>query len=283
MVENNFTVERVTGALGAVVYGIDLSVPLSDDAFAKLESAWLEHQVLFFREQRLTNDQFEAFVRRFGDVEIHPFIGKVEGSEIVEQLDGSQESDYTPSTSTYHIDVSMMAVPTKGAALYAVDVAEAGGDTIWVNAYAAYDALSEPMKAFLEQRRGLFVAMHRRALDAIIRAGPAGQKAAAGFLQNGSEHPLVHTHPETGRKALFVDALFLWSIVDLHPDESDALKAFLFQHVAKPEFQCRFRWRPGSVAIWDNRCTMHRRVDDVRAGPRIMHRIPIKGTEAPRS
>jgi len=138
------------------------------------------------------------------------------------------------------------------------------------------------MQEFVEQRRGLFVAMHRRALDRAIKGGPATKDIATGFLQEAVEHPLVHTHPETGRKALFVDALFMWSIVDMHPDESDALKSFLFQHIAKPEFQCRFHWEPGSVAIWDNRCTMHRRVDDVPEGRRIMHRMPIKGTESPK-
>ena len=235
----------------------------------------------FFRDQQLSNEQFEAFVSRFGDVEVHPFIGKVEGSETVELLGAVKDTQWTPSTDTYHIDVSMMQVPTRGAALYAVDVEAAGGDTIWVNAYAAYEALSDAMQEFLDKRRGLFVAMHRRALDAMIKTGPDAKDIALGFLQKGTEHPLVHTHPETGRKALFVDALFMWSIVDMYPDESDALKSFLFRHIARPEFQCRFHWEPGSVAIWDNRCTMHRRVDDVGDGRRIMHRMPIKGTEPP--
>ena len=280
MTNIDLSIQPVTQALGAIVEGIDLGSPLSDTDFATLNKLWLEHQVLFFRNQTLSPEQFESFVARFGDIEIHPFIGKIDGSETVERLD-NKDTKWTPSTSTYHIDVSMMEVPTKGAALYAVDVAQAGGDTIWVNTYAAYEALSEPMQSFLEQRSGLFVAMHRRALDAIVEAGPDAHDMAAGFLQQGTVHPLVHTHPETGKKALFVDALFMWSIVDMHPDESDALKSFLLQHIAKPEFQCRFRWEPGSVAIWDNRCTMHRRVDDTHGNKRIMHRIPIKGVDRP--
>ena len=282
MNKNSLTVKRVTGALGAVVEDIDLSQSMDDKQFDVLKTAWLEHQVLFFREQSLTNDEFEAFVRRFGDIEVHSFIGKVDGSETVELLGAAENTQWTPSTSTYHIDVSMMQVPTRGAALYAVDVEDAGGDTIWVNTYAAYEALSDPMKEFLDKRRGLFVAMHRRALDAMIKGGVETKDIATGFLQNAVEHPLVHTHPETGRKALFVDELFMWSVVDMHPDESDALKTFLFQHVAKPEFQCRFHWRPGSIAIFDNLSTIHRRVDDTE-GARIMHRLPIRGEASPES
>jgi taurine dioxygenase len=274
------SIRLLTGALGAEVSGIDLAAGLDSAQAEFLKAAWLEHQVLFFREQKLSNAQFESVVRHFGDIEIHPFIGKVEGSEIVERLE-NKDTKLTPSTSTYHIDVSMLAVPTKGAALYAIDVEAAGGDTIWVNMYAAYEALSPAMQNFVAQLSGRFVAMHRRALDTMIEMGPDAKDIAAGFLQKSSVHPLVHTHPETGRKALFVDELFLWSVEELAPAESDALKTFLFRHISQPELQCRFRWEPGSVAIWDNRCTMHRRVDDVGKGARIMHRLPIKGSEAP--
>jgi taurine dioxygenase len=280
MSKSSFEIRPVTGALGAEVSGIDLSREMSPQLFAELHEVWLDHQVLFFRDQELTNEQFEAFVSRFGDIEIHSFMLKVDGSETVERLT-NKDSQWTPSTSNYHIDVSMRSVPTKGAALYAIDVEAAGGDTIWVNTYAAFEGLSEPMQTFIETCNGLFVAMHRRALDGIIRGGPDAVDMAAGFLQQAEEHPLVHTHPETGKKALFVDGLFMWEIVGLHSNESDALKNFLLQHVAMPEYQCRFHWQPGSVAIWDNRCTMHRRVDDAFGGRRIMHRIPIKGETEP--
>jgi taurine dioxygenase len=281
MSTRTLTYSPVTNALGAVVDGVNLSQPMGAEVLEELRAAWLQYHVLFFRDQQLTNEQFESFVTGFGEIEIHSFIGKVEGSEIVERLE-NKYLKWAPSTSTYHIDVSMMDVPTKGAALYAIDVAGVGGDTIWVNTCAAYEALSVPMQDFLEGRSGLFVAMHRGALDGIIKGGPATKDVAAGFLQESTEHPLVHTHPETGKKALFVDALFMWSIVDMYPEESDALKNFLFAHIAKPEFQCRFQWQPGSVALWDNRCTMHRRVDDAGTGPRIMHRLPIKGVDKPR-
>lgn len=282
MSDEPFGVTRVSGALGGLVNGLDLR-QLDSATVDGLRAALLEHQVLFFRDQHLSVDQFESFVTQFGELDNHHFISKVEGSETVEHLSLEQNaSPFVPPTSMYHIDVSMYEVPTKGAALYAVDVEEAGGDTIWVSTYAAYEGLSDPMKEFLEDRRGLFVALHPSALDAMVRAGPAAKDAAAGFLQKPSEHPLVHTHPETGRKALFYDAMFLWAILDLHPDENDALKRFLTRHISKPEFQCRFHWEPGSLAIWDNRCTMHKRVDDAHGQKREMHRLPLRGADWPR-
>ncbi|MGI9260707.1 MAG: TauD/TfdA dioxygenase family protein, partial [Woeseiaceae bacterium] len=256
MTYESFEIHPLTRALGGVVSGLDLAQPLEPSVIDELKNAYLEYQVLFFRDQDLSPEQFEAFVKNFGEIDNHHFIEKVEGSKTVEHLYPKQnDNPYVPPTSRYHIDVSMMAVPTKGAALYAVDVDDAGGDTIWVSTYAAYDGLSGPMKEFVEGRSGYFVALHSQALNAMVQTGPDAADAARGYLQKPAEHPLVHTHPETGRKALFVDSLFMWSILGLHPDESDWLKQYLFQHIGKPEFQCRFQWQPGSLAIWDNRCT----------------------------
>ena len=280
MTESDLDFLPVSGALGAVVTGIDLAGPISDETAQALHDAWLEYQVLFFEDQQLTPEQFKKAVRNFGEIEVHPFIGKIEDDAEVELLNNKTSPVWTPPTNCYHIDVSMQPVPTKGAALYAVDVPDAGGDTIWVSAYAAWDALSPGMQDFLRDKYGYFVAAHRRALDGMILGGTATHQIATGFLQDPARHPLVHTHPETGRTALFVDELFMWSIADLAPDESDALKRMLFGHISRPEFQCRYKWRNGSVAIWDNRCTYHRRVDDT-SDKRIMHRLPIKGESAP--
>lgn len=280
MTEANLSFCPVSGALGAVVTGVDLAAPISDETSQALYTAWLDYHVLFFEGQQLTPEQFKNAVRNFGEIEIEPFIGKIEDDAEVQLLTGKTSPVWTPPTNYFHIDVSMMKVPTKGTALYAVDVPAAGGDTIWVNACAAWEGLSPGMQAFLEDKHGEFIATHRNALDGIIRGGPKTHDIAKGFLQEPAEHPLVHVHPETGRKALFVDTLFMWSIVELAPDESDAIRDFLFSHVAKPEFQCRYHWRPGSVAIWDNRCTLHRRVADTDQ-TRVMHRLPIRGEQAP--
>jgi taurine dioxygenase len=280
MANTKISLSPVSGALGAVVSNIDLAASISDETEKALYAAWLDYQVLFFENQELTPDEFKTAVKHFGEIEIHPFIGKIAGDDEVELLNDKTNPVWTPPTSRFHIDVSMMKVPTKGAALYAVDVPLAGGDTIWVNAYAAWEGLSSALQRFVEDKHGLFIAAHRNALDGMIRGGPETHEIARGFLQEPTEHPLVHVHPETGRKALFVDTLFMWSIVELAPDESDAIRDFLFNHVAKPEFQCRYHWRPGSVAIWDNRCTLHRRVADTDQS-RLMHRLPIRGEQAP--
>jgi taurine dioxygenase len=270
----------ISGSLGALVTGVDFASELPAESLKTLHEGWLKYQVLIFEGQELTNEQFKSVARYFGEIEIEPFIGKVEDDDEIEILGQHEISEWAPSPCLYHIDTSMQEVPSKGAVLYAVDPPKAGGDTIWVNAYAAWEALSDSMQQFLLDKKGLFTAVHRNALDGFIRGGQKTHEIATAFLQHRSEHPIVHTHPETGRKALFVDELFMWSIVDLEPAESDAIRDFLFSHVAKSEFQCRYHWRPGSVAIWDNRCTLHKRADDTKSR-RIMHRLPILGEASP--
>ena len=275
-------VQPVSGTLGAEVSGVDPSQPLDDAVLAEIQSAWLEHLVLFFRDLDLTPAQFKAFAKLFGDIEVHPFIrSRVEDEPEVESLELAETPPLAPPTSVLHIDLSSAEIPTKGTVLYAVDVPEAGGDTIWVNCYAAFEGLSEPMQEFVIGLKGLFPALDVVALDRLIRGGPTAMDVAARFKQEPTEHPLVRTHPETGRKALFVDPLRMWCITNLDGDESRAISNFLNDHIAKPEFQCRFHWRPGSLAVWDNRCTMHKRVDDVVEGRRLMHRVPLAGTDRP--
>lgn len=275
-------VQPVSGALGAEVSGVDPSQPLDDAVLAEIQSAWLEHLVLFFRDLDLTPAQFKAFAKLFGDIEVHPFIrSRVEDEPEVESLELAETPPLAPPTSVLHIDLSSAEIPTKGTVLYAVDVPEAGGDTIWVNCYAAFEGLSEPMQEFVMGLKGLFPALDVAALDRLIRGGQTAMDVAARFKQEPTEHPLVRTHPETGRKALFIDPLRMWCITNLDGDESRAISSFLNDHIAKPEFQCRFHWRPGSLAVWDNRCTMHKRVDDVVEGRRLMHRVPLAGTDRP--
>lgn len=275
-------VQPVSGALGAEVSGVDPSQPLDEAVLAEIQSAWLEHLVLFFRDLDLSPAQFKAFAKLFGDIEVHPFIrSRVEDEPEIESLELAETPPLAPPTSVLHIDLSSAEIPTKGTVLYAVDVPEAGGDTIWVNCYAAFEGLSEPMQEFVMGLKGLFPALDVAALDRLIRGGQTAMDVAARFKQEPTEHPLVRTHPETGRKALFIDPLRMWCITNLDGDESRAISSFLNDHISKPEFQCRFHWRPGSLAVWDNRCTMHKRVDDVVEGRRLMHRVPLAGTDRP--
>ena len=282
MANTSIEFSPMSGSLGALVSGVDFASELPAESKKALYEGWLKYQVLIIEGQELTNQQFKSVAGYFGEIEIEPFIGKVEGDDEIEILGQNLVTEWAPSPCLYHIDVSMQEVPSKGAVLYAVEIPKAGGDTIWVNAYAAWEALSDSMQQFLLDKKGLFTAAHRKALDGFIRGGQKTHEMATAFLQDPSEHPIVHTHPETGRKALFVDELFMWSIKDLNFDENDAICSFLFKHISKPEFQCRYKWRAGSLAIWDNRCTLHRRVDDTNSR-RIMHRLPIRGEASPES
>ncbi|HJP38925.1 MAG TPA: TauD/TfdA family dioxygenase [Gammaproteobacteria bacterium] len=282
MVNTSIEFAPISGSLGALVTGIDFTSALPAESLKALQEGWLKYQLLIFEDQELTNQQFKSMAGYFGEIEIEQFIPKIEGDDEIEILGQHPVSEWAPSPCLYHIDVSMQEVPSKGAALYAVDPPKVGGDTIWVNGYAAWEALSDSMQQFLLDKKGLFTAAHRKALDGFIRGGQKTHEIATNFLQHRSEHPIVCTHPETGRKYLFVDELFMYSIIGLSFDENDAICSFLFKHISKPEFQCRYKWRAGSIAVWDNRCTLHRRVDDTNSR-RIMHRLPILGEAAPKS
>jgi taurine dioxygenase len=277
----NFEMHAVSPALGAEVSGLDLSQPLSKAAARELLDAWYDRQVLFFRDQKLTLDQFKVFAKTFGEIEIYKFIRKTQADAKVERLDVETTPPQAPPTTILHVDISSFPIPSKAALLYAVDVPEAGHDTIWASMYAAYEALSKPMQEFLIGKSALYVSMDMTTLDGFIKAGPDGPQKYARFIaQPPVEHPLVHTHPDSGKKALFVDPLRMWSITGLHWEESQALIRFLNSHVSQVQFQARCHWRRGTVAVWDNRCTLHARVDDPVA-TRTMHRLPIAGTAPP--
>jgi len=277
----NFEINPVSPPLGSEIVGLDLSQPLSDEAKNELQDAWHDRLVLFFRDQELTVDQFKPFAKNFGDIEIYPFIRKKEGTTDVERLDVETTPVMAPPTTILHVDISSFEIPSKGALLYAVDVPDAGHDTIWANLYAAYEALSEPMQEFLVGKSALYVSMDVVTRDLFMRAGTEGPEKFARFLKSPPvEHPMVITHPDTGRRALYVAPLRTWSITGLNWEESEALLHMLNNHVNKPEFQCRCHWKPGTVAVWDNRVTLHARVNDP-ASKRTMHRLPIAGTAPP--
>lgn len=275
-------VHPIASALGAEVEGVDLSKPLDDQTVSEVKQAWLDHLVLFFRDQNLEPEQQKTFGAYFGELknelmlmggapkDVDPFVltpenGKTYGA---------------PKTETLHIDHSYADVPNKATILQALICPDAGGDTIWVSCYAAYEALSEPMKVFIEGLTGLFPTMDHDKVHQLVTSGPEAL-ASLKVRREPAEHPLVHTHPETGRKALYVDFLRMWSIKELAEDESKTLIDYLTHHCAKPEFQCRFHWQPGSLAIWDNRCTLHKLVNDKLEGRRVMQTVRVEGTDRP--
>jgi taurine dioxygenase len=283
MEHNHFKVSRVASALGAEISGVDLSGTLDAAVVSELNAAWLEHQVLFFRDQKLDPDQFKAFAENFGELEDLPYLDKLEDDAEVQVLDAHNRAPGSPRTDTFHIDSSSRPTPSKGAVLYASEVPETGGDTIWVNAYAAYDTLSPPIKDLIENLTAYFPHLDGGMRAHLITAGAERMPWVQEIVKHPAlARPLVHTHPETGTKALFVDPLRMWIIPELQPDESDKITALLHAHLLKPELQCRFHWRKGSVAMWDNRCTLHRAMFDVdESESRIMHRLSLKGSGWP--
>jgi taurine dioxygenase len=262
-------VEPVAGALGAEVSGLDLGRPLDDGAFAKLHDAWMEHQVLFFRDQPISREQHKAFGRRFGTLHVHPVLQPLRDAghpEIVVLESGGERGGYVAAR--WHSDVTFEPEPPLGSILRAVEVPAAGGDTLWASMYAAWEALSDRMQRLLS---GL-EAVHDPGLFRAVR-----DEAVRRSLPERVVHPVVRTHPVTGRRALFVNSVFTRSIEGMRPAESRALLGFLFEHLGQPEFTCRLRWRRDTVAMWDNRCTQHRVVADNLIEARRMERVTIRG------
>jgi taurine dioxygenase len=266
------SVSPTAGALGAEVSGVDLA-QLDDEAFAEVRAAFLEHQVIFFRDQDLTRDQHKAFGRRFGTLHLHPFLQPLakEGHPEFVVLESDESRPYVAGA--WHSDVTFAEEPPLGSILRCVEAPAYGGDTLWASMYAAYAALSDAMQRLL----GDLVAIHdtSRTFSREGYGATVGGRRAEHVVS--AEHPVVRTHPETGRKALFVNSAFTRAIRAMKPAESDALLGFLYRHLESPDFTCRFRWRKNSIAFWDNRCTQHRVVADNLAAYRRMERVTIEG------
>jgi taurine dioxygenase len=264
-------VERLAGALGAEVHGIDLARPLAPVLKQALHEAWMEHQVLFFRDQAITVDQHKAFARNFGELHVHPVLQQMADQGHPEIVVLESDASRPIVAERWHSDVTFEKCPPLGSILRAVAVPAAGGDTMWASMYAAYAALSDAMQRLLS---GLSAFHDGGGFRHIARN--EAQKKDLETRQN-AVHPVVRTHPVTGRKALFVNSVFTKGIVGMKPGESRALLDFLYEHVATPDFSVRFRWRKDSIAMWDNRCTQHRVLADALPEYRRMERVTLIG------
>ncbi|MCF2526094.1 TauD/TfdA dioxygenase family protein [Yinghuangia soli] len=261
-------VRPLTPAIGAEVHGLDLRGGLDAATYAALTDALHTHQVLFFRDQDITAHQQRDFAAGFGVLQHFPF-GRPAAPDLPEVMvlptDGSGPK--VSNADTWHSDATFLARPPMGTILRAVTLPALGGDTLWADMESAYQALSAPLREMLD---GL-TAEHDFTKS---RAHRGGDKDAL----PPSVHPVVRTHPATGRRCLYVNRVFTTRIVELDARENELILPYLFEHVARPEFQVRFRWRAGDVAFWDNRSTQHYAAYDY-AGPRVMHRIVIEGDE----
>ena len=269
-------IDRLSPALGAVISGIDLNAALNEEAQQGLQAALVEHQVLFLRQQFLQAEQQRDVAKLFGDLHIHPIYPAHERVAEVMVLDSHKQD--LRDNELWHTDVTFIQTPPLGCVLSAQQVPEFGGDTLWASSTAAYAALSKPMQALLE---GL------SASHDIRKSFPATRFAltdadAARFEKAKQDHPpvshpVVRTHPVSGKKGLFVSEGFTTHINELTETESDALLRFLFAHATHPNFQVRWHWQAGDVAIWDNRATQHFANFDYGTAHRIMHRATVLG------
>lgn len=278
MTHSTIEVAPLTGALGAEVFGVDLSQPLPERTVAEIRQALVEHSVIFFREQDITSEQQKAFVRRFAPIFIHPNfdVGRKD-PEVIELR--REPGDQKIIGEEWHADTTMMAAPPLGAVLYGMEIPPYGGDTLFASQFLAFEALSEAMKAMLRPLR----AVHSDVLVAGPVAAARNQKSATkvrdadGWRETRSVHPVVCVHPESQREYLFVNASYTLHFEGMTEQESKGLLEFLFAHGHRPEFTCRFRWRQGSVAFWDNRGTKHAAIHDAGGFVRHMRRVQLEG------
>jgi len=266
-------VRPVAGALGAEIHGVDLAQPLADEVTAEIRRAFLEHLVIFFRDQKLTPQQQVEFARRFGEPMEYPQLKGLPGCPLVTPVI-KLEHERVNFGGIWHSDTTYLEQPPMASLLYAVEIPPRGGDTLFANQYLAWEALSARFRQLLAGLTGINTSakaeVSKTREDRLREAG-AELKVLVG------EHPVARTHPETGRKALFVNTGHTLQFKGMTEEESAPLLGYLFQHQVRPEFTCRFRWEPGSLAFWDNRCTQHNPVNDYHGYRRVMHRVTLKG------
>jgi len=264
-------IRPLTSDIGAEIYGVDLREELDAAVVAAIRRALLDHLVVFFRDQAITPDQHLAFARRFGPINVAPFGPKLDTHPAITVLD--QVAPVGGLAARWHSDNPYMPNPPLGSVLRAVAMPEVGGDTCFANMYKAYEELSEPMRALvdgLEAAHDLTYTLTRAIDEGLAREHLETMQSQYPELIR----PVVRAHPETGRRALFVNSNFTSRLVGVSEAESSVLLSFLLNHVRSPEFQCRFRWATDSIAFWDNRAVQHFAVPDYTER-RLMHRVTV--------
>ncbi len=268
-------IKKIAGALGAQIGGVDLSAALTPEIITQIRQAYLEHLVIFFRGQSLTPGQFLAFAQAMGQPVEYPFVKGLPDYPVIIEVK-KLEHERTNFGGIWHSDTAYLQVPPKGSMLLAREVPPVGGDTLFANQYFAYESLSEGMRGLLD---GL-IAINSSAKADVSRTREDRMKSEArsdAKSEYVAEHRVVRVHPETGRKALYVNVAHTQRFKDMTEEESVPLLQFLFQHQVRPELTCRFRWEVGSLAFWDNRCAQHNPINDYHGYRRVMHRITLAG------
>lgn len=273
---SRLTITPLSHALGAQISGVDIAQPLNVEQRDAIEQALLKHQVLFFRDQPITPEQQARFAANFGDLHIHPIYPNVPEQPEVLILDTAQTD--VRDNAVWHTDVTFLPTPALGAVLSAKLLPAFGGDTLWASGIAAYEALSEPLKVLLQGLSATHDFVKSFPLERFGNTPQALEQWEATRKKNPPlSHPVIRTHPVSGRKSLFVNEGFTTRINELSDSESEAILKLLFAHTTRPEFTIRWRWQTDDVAFWDNRVTQHFAVDDYRPARRVMHRATVLG------
>jgi len=268
-------VRKISGALGAEISGLDLAAGLSIEEVVQVRGALLEHLVIFLRRQEITIDQFSNFAHAMGQPVEYPFVKGMPGYPHVIEVK-KLEHEKVNFGGIWHSDTTYLEEPPMGSMLLSREVPPYGGDTIFANQYLAYDMLSAEMQRIVDPLIGISSSakadVSKTREDRIKSDGKNDTPT-----EYRAEHPVVRVHPETGRRALYVNVAHTAGIKGMSNEESASLLSFLFTHQVKPEFTCRFVWEPHAVAFWDNRCTQHNPVNDYHGFRRVMHRITLQG------
>ncbi len=270
-----FPVRPLAGAIGAEISGVDLAAPLSAVQIAAIRRIWLDHGVIFFRNQPLPPAQFQAFAERFGEVVEYPFVQGIEGHPLIIPVLKLPHEKHNFG-GIWHTDTAYLEAPPMATMLIAREVPPFGGDTLFASGAAAFEALSLAMQTMLVPLKGVNTSAKAdvtKTREDRIKDAPTAQSKK----ELVAEHPVVRTHPETGRKSLYVNFGHTARFAGMTGEESKPLLDYLFAHQSKPEFTCRFSWQAGDIALWDNRCVLHNPVNDYHGHKRLMHRVTLKG------
>jgi taurine dioxygenase len=276
MMSTRLQARPLAGALGAEIEGVDLAAPLDDETVGALRQALLEHVVIFFRDQKLTPAQLLAFGQRFGQPAEYPFVQGLPECPLVLPII-KEPQDRSNFGGLWHSDTAYLEHPAMATALFAIETPPVGGDTLFANMALAYETLSDGMRRLLDGLRAVNTANKPAALATREETQRRRAITAADVDATNAVHPVVRTHPETGRRSLYVSFGHTIRFEDMTEAESAPLLEFLFGHQIQPELTCRFAWRPGSLAFWDNRCSLHYPINDYDGHRRVMHRITLEG------
>ena len=276
---DSFTVEPMSGALGGILSNIDITAPLDKHAAEEIRQALVYYMVLFFRDQPLTPPQHVRFAEIFGEVQMGGTIPRLKEQPEIKKQEYTAQSQVSGDVNM-HADDTFVEIPSRCSILHGVKMPRAGGDTLWVNCEAAYAALSQPMKDMLEP---LHAEHNLSANFGYVAPGVEDPEMKVKIFQKYPpvEHPVIRTHPVSGRKCLYVNEMVTTRIIGLEPDESDVILAFLIQHLKNPVFHCRLHWQDNTVVVWDNRSVQHVVMGDFQPSYRLNHRIAIKDDTRP--